>query len=208
MSSSRASLVAFLILVIVVSLGSTLLLLSQPNLLPKMRSQLESFRPKPIHITIHPPPPTATPAPTATPRPIMVYVTGEVARRGTKHILPHGSRVSDAIAAAGGFTELANRERVNLAGILRDGDQVHVPSSEANRLDEALPTASGGSLVNVNTATLEDLDTLPNIGPVTAQNIIDFREGVGPFSELADLDDVPGIGPSTLEKLEEWVRFD
>ena len=208
MSSSRASLVAFLILVIVVSLGSTLLLLSQPNLLPKMRSQLESFRPKPIHITIHPPPPTATPAPTATPRPILVYVTGEVALPGTKHSLPHGSRVSDAIAAAGGFTDLANRERVNLAEILRDGDQVHVPSTEPSQPEARLPTPSGGRLVNVNTATLEELDTLPNIGPVTAQNIIEYREQAGPFSELADLDAVPGIGPSTLEKLEEWVRFD
>ena len=95
-----------------------------------------------------------------------------------------------------------------MAGILRDGDQVHVPSREANNLDDALPTASGGGLVNLNKATLQELITLPGIGPVTAQHIIDFREGVGPYSELQDLDDVPGIGPSTLAKLGELVSFD
>ena len=118
MSSSRTALVAFLVLAILIALCGALLLLS---------------RPEPIHITINPPPPTATPAPTSTPLPIMIYVTGEVARRGTQHVLPHGSRVSDAVAAAGGFTDLANQELVNLAGILRDGDQVHVPSIDANR---------------------------------------------------------------------------
>ena len=193
MSSSRASLAAFLILVTLIALSGALLLLSRPDS---------------VDITILPPPPTATPAPTATPMPIVVYVTGEVAQRGTQHILPHGSRVSDAIAAAGGFTELANRKLVNLAGILRDGDQVHVPSVETSQPQADLPTPSGGSLVNVNTATLEELVALPNIGPVTAQRIIDYREQAGPFSELADLDDVSGIGPATLEKLEELIRFD
>lgn len=193
MSSSRASLVAFLILVILIASSGALLLLSRPDS---------------VEITILPPPPTATPSPTATPRPIMVYVTGEVVRRFTQHILPRGSRVSDAVAAAGGFTDLANRELVNLAGILRDGDQVHIPSVETSQPDAGLPTPSGGSLVNVNTATLEELVALPNIGPVTAQNIVEFREQAGPLSELADLDDVPGIGPSTLEKLVDLIRFD
>jgi len=193
MSSSRAAIVAFLVLITLIALSGALLLLS---------------RPKPIHITIKPPPPTATPAPTSTPLPIMVYVTGEVARPGTQHVLPHGSRVSDAVAAAGGFTDLANKELVNLAGILRDGDQVHVPSIETNRINGPTPTPSGGPLINVNTATLEQLITLPNIGSVTAQNIIDYREQVGTFSQLADLDDVPGIGPATLEKLRELISFD
>lgn len=193
MSSARAALLAFLVLAILIALSGALLLLS---------------RPESVQITIKPPPPTATPVPTSTPQPLLVYVTGEVAQRGTRHVLPYGSRVSDAVAAAGGFTDLANRELVNLAGLLRDGDQVHVPSNEANRLGGALPTPSGGDLVNVNQATLEDLVTLPNIGPVTAQKIIDFREQVGPYLELADLDDVSGIGPATLEKLGELIRFD
>ena len=192
-SSSRAALASFLVLVILICLSGALLLLSRPDS---------------IQIEIHPPPPTATPPSTPTPPPLLIYVTGEVAQRGTRHILPHGSRVSDAVAAAGGFTDLANKELVNLAGILRDGDQVHVPAIDDYRLDEALPTPSGGELVNVNTANLEELVTLPGIGPVTAQNIIDLRQQVGPFSELSDLDDVPGIGPSTLEKLGGLVSFD
>jgi len=193
MWSSRAALAVFLILIILLALSGALLLLS---------------RPESVEITIHPPPPTATPAPTSTPRPILVYVTGEVARRGALQYLPHGSRVSDAVTAAGGFTDSANRELVNLAGILRDGDQVHIPSSEANSLDDAVPTASGGGLINLNKATLDELMTLPGIGPVTARNIIDFREGVGPYSDLQDLDDVPGIGPSTLAKLAELISLD
>lgn len=193
MASSRAALLAFLVLVILIALSGALLMLS---------------RPEPIHITINPPAPTATPSPTSTPPPIMVYVTGEVARRGTQHVLPHGSRVSDAVAAAGGFTSMADKELVNLAGILRDGDQVHVPSIESDRDGGALPTPSGGNLVNVNMANLEELVSLPNIGAVTAQSIIDYRQQVGPFSQLADLDDVPGIGPATLERLQGLVSFD
>jgi len=193
MSTSGAALVAALLLTIAIALSGALLLHS---------------RPEPVHITIKPPAPTETPAPTPTPLPILVYVTGEVVRRETQHILPHGSRVSDAVAAAGGFTDLADGERVNLAGILRDGDQVHVPSIEANRASGALPTPSGGSLLNVNSATLEELIALPNVGAVTAQRIIDYREQVSPFAELEDLDQVPGIGPSTLDALQDLVRFD
>lgn len=193
MSSSRTAIVAALLLAIAIASSGMLLLYS---------------RPEPVHITIKPPAPTLTPAPTATALPILVYVTGEVLHRGTQQFLPYGSRVSDAVAAAGGFTDLADRERVNLAGVLRDGDQVHVPSIEANRAGGALPTPSGGSLVNVNTATLEELVALPNIGSVTAQRIIEYREQVSPFATLADLDQVPGIGSSTLEALQDLVRFD
>ena len=193
MASSRAALIAFVILIFLIASGGALLLLS---------------RPEPILITIKPPPPTATPAPTATRPPIQVYVTGEVLQRGDQFALPYGSRVSDAVSAAGGFTALADRERVNLAGILRDGDQVHIPSTKSGSAVIALPTASGGALANVNTATLEELVALPNIGPATAQKIIDYREHVGPFAELADLDDVSGIGPATLDGLRDLIAFD
>ncbi len=191
MASSQSALAAFLVLVILIAFSGALLLLS---------------RPEPIQITIKPPPPTPTPAPTETPLPLLVYVTGKVTRPGTLQALPHGSRVSDAIAAAGGFTAEADRERVNLAGVLRDGDQVHVPSVASGA--GALPTQLGGKLVNVNRATAEELIALPNIGPVTAQRIINYREMAGPFTELADLDEVPGIGPRTLEQLRRLVRFD
>lgn len=193
MSSARGSLVFFLILVILISLSGTLLLLSRPD---------------PISITIKPPPLTATPIPTPTPRPILVYVTGEVSRRGTQHFLPYGSRVSDAVAAAGGFTEGANKELVNLAGLLRDGDQVHVPKVRTDTIDGALPTPSGGALVRINSASQQELETLPRVGTAMAQRIIEYREQVGPFSTLADLDQVSGIGPSTLEALKDLIVFD
>lgn len=193
MRSSYTAAAAALLLVSVIALSVAALLHS---------------RPEPVHITINPPAPSATPSPPATPLPILVYVTGEVLQPGTQHLLPHGSRVSEALAAAGGFTDLADKERVNLAGILRDGDQVHVPSIAADGQDGALPTPSGGPLVDVNTATLEELVALPNIGPVTAQRIIEYREQASPFFALADLDQVAGIGPSTLEGLQDLVRFD
>ncbi|MCY3799196.1 MAG: ComEA family DNA-binding protein [Chloroflexi bacterium] len=185
--------IVFLVLIILISLSGALLLLS---------------RPEPIVITIKPPPPTATPKPSPTPRPILVYVSGEVSQRGTQHFLPYGSRVSDAVAAAGGFTDLANKELVNLAGMLRDGDQVHVPAIGTDIIDGALPTPSGGKLVRVNSASQEELETLPRVGPAMAQRIIEYREQVGPFSTLADLDQVSGIGPSTLEALEDLIAFD
>jgi len=193
MSSSLVAVAVLLILVVLLIFSGALLWLS---------------RPEPIHITIKPPQPTATPAPTATPRPILVYVTGEVSRPGTQHFLPYGSRVSDALAAAGGFTELANRTLVNLAGLLRDGDHVHVPSSEPSDPGGDLPTPSGGALVRINSATQEELETLPRIGPATALRIIEYREQVSPIASLADLDNVPGIGPATLEELSELIAFD
>ena len=193
MATSQSALAAFLVLVILIAFSGALLLLS---------------RPEPIHITIKPPPPSATPPPTATPLPIRVYVTGEVAQRGTQHFLPAGSRVSDAVAAAGGFADKADKEGVNLAGVLRDGDQVHVPSRVAGAENRALPTPSGGQRINVNRANLDELVKLPNIGPVTAATIIEFREQAGPFYELADLDEVPGIGARTLEQLAGLVSFD
>ena len=148
-------------------------------------------RPQPVQITIIPPEPTTTPAPTATPLPIMVYVTGAVANPETTISLPQGSRVSDALAAVGGVLDNADLERVNLAGILHDGDQIHVPAYDqvALGLDEVdaevgkdmLPTPSGGTVVYINTATQEELETLPGIGPATAQRIIEYREANGPF---------------------------
>lgn len=163
---------------------------------------LVNSRPGPVAITIHPPIPTATPQPTATPGPIQVYVTGAVASPGQIHSLPAGSRVQEAIDAAGGPTDEADLERVNLAGLLRDGDQVHVPSSDP-AADIALATPSGGDVVNINTATVEELQRLPGIGPVTAQNIVDYREQHGPFSSVDDLDSVPGIGRATINRLLE-----
>lgn len=164
-------------------------------------------RPEPTVITINPPLPTATHAPTATPSPILVYVTGEVLQSELTIALPYGSRVADAIAASGGLTELANRALVNMAGILRDGDQVHVPSLTTSGVGE-LPTPSGGTKIYVNHATVDELQALPGVGPALADRIVQFRKESGPFTRLVDLDEVPGVGEATLEKWRDLIAFD
>lgn len=180
-------------------------------------------RADPPPIVLHPPPtaaPTATPLPTATPAPIIVFVSGAVVRTGI-FSLPPTARVADAIAAAGGVTSEANAAIVNQAEPLWDGAQVHVPSlapATANIAPEpptgvsgigadSVPAggqSSGGvsaGLVNLNTATATDLESLPGIGPSKAAAIIANR----PYSTVDDLDRVPGIGASTLEQLRPLV---
>ncbi len=189
-ASPRTTILAFVIVTIAITGGAILLL---------------ATRPEPVRITINPPAPTATPAPTSTPAPITVYVTGAVGQPETLITLPPGSRAQDAIDAAGGVTDNADLERVNLAQILRDGDQVHVPEIG---VEAVLPTPGGGGIVHINSATLEELDTLPGIGPSLAQAIIDYRDANGPFADMAALDEVSGIGPGLLEDLEGLVAFD
>lgn len=163
-------------------------------------------RPAPVQITILPPQPTQTPAP------IRIYVTGAVAQSEQIISIAAGSRVEDAIAAAGGFRSDADRTRVNLAAILRDGDQVHVPTLQETaslpETSEGLPTPPGGVRIYINSATLAELQTLPGIGPAMAERILAHREANGPFQSLADLDAVEGIGPATLERLEPLLAFD
>ena len=134
--------------------------------------------------------------------PLTIYISGSVQQTGV-YTLPFGSRVNDAIIAAGGLTEQANTAGINLAKILVDGEQVNVP--------RLLPTSSGGgevrstgltnALIDINTATLEELDTLPDIGPKTAQSIIDYRNANGAFKDIEALLDVDGIGQVTFDKV-------
>lgn len=135
-----------------------------------------------------------------------VYVTGEVYYPQTMITLPNGSRVQDAIEAAGGATGNADLSRVNLSQILNDGDQVHIPSRTGDDIQTATPNHL--PLVHINSATVEELDTLPGVGPSLAQAIIDYRDEHGPFASLEDLDDVPGIGPAKLEEIRAQVVFD
>ncbi len=169
-------------------------------------------RPAPTVITIIPPAPTASPAPTIppsptpTPGPLQIYVTGAVMRPESLVSVPYGSRVSDAITAAGGASADADLTRVNLAQVLRDGDQVHVHTLAEP--DIALATPGDSGTVYVNVATTEQLIELPGIGPAMAGRIIEYRDANGPFTSLEDLDNVSGIGPATLEELAPFVSFE
>lgn len=191
--SSRKTIAAFLILIIVMALCGALLI---------------HLRQDPVSITIHAPLPTETPAPTPTHEPILVYVTGAVANPEQVYRLPWGSRVSDALEAAGGMTVDANPAAVNLAAVVRDGDQIHVSATGGDASAVELATPSGGRRVPINSASQAELETLPGVGPAMAQRIIEYREQVGEFASLADLDQVSGIGPATLENLKDLVSFD
>jgi competence protein ComEA len=149
----------------------------------------------------------AAPATAASaPAPVLVVdVVGAVRRPGL-YRLPQGSRIADAVARAGGATKRAQIALVNLAAPLADGTQVVVPSRApaAAGGTSASPSAPAGP-VHLNTATLEQLDGLPGVGPVTAQKILDYRQQHGSFSSVDELDAIPGIGPSRLDNLRELV---
>jgi competence protein ComEA len=143
------------------------------------------------------------------PRELVVHVAGAVRQPGL-YRLPEGSRIDDAIAEAGGAKPKAALELVNLAAPLADGQQVVVPSRGS--VEAAPPGASPGSgesipggKVHLNSATLEQLDQLPGVGPVTAQQILDYRSANGAFQSVDELDAVPGIGPARLEQLRPLV---
>jgi competence protein ComEA len=155
-----------------------------------------------------------SPAPAAAPlnlraeappaRKVVVHVVGQVYKPGL-YSLPDGSRVDDAIKRAGGPKPRAALALVNLAAPVADGQQVIVPSNREEALAGG-PVAGGvGGRVHLNSATLDQLDELPGIGPVTAQKILDYRSEHGAFGSVDELDAVPGIGPATLDELRDLV---
>ncbi|HKF14740.1 MAG TPA: ComEA family DNA-binding protein [Gaiellaceae bacterium] len=144
----------------------------------------------------------------AEPRPrLVVHVVGAVRRPGL-YRLADGARIADALRRAGGATRRADLSLVNLAAPISDGTQIVVPKRVASAQPGSPgageePAAAGP--VHLNTATVEQLDELPGVGPVTAQKIVDYREQHGAFSSVDDLDAIPGIGPARLEQLRELV---
>jgi competence protein ComEA len=152
----------------------------------------------------HPIPPLrpATHAPARAQAELVVDVAGAVARPGLYH-LAAGTRIADAVAAAGGASAKADMTLVNLAAPLADGEQVLVPQHGAAAPSGGAPSATAP--VDLNTASAEQLDALPGIGPTTAQKIIDYRQANGPFRSVDDLEAVPGIGPSKLAQLKGLV---
>lgn len=195
-----------------VLVGSSVYLLRRPD-------------PPPIRLQLPPTPsPTATPLPAPTPAPLVVFVSGAVQQPGVYTLAP-SARVGDAIVAAGGLQANANPALVNQAQLLYDGAQVHVPPPGVPGAEDqpasgqppaglsgvlpaplhasspADPVVERGDLVNINTATAEQLDALPGIGLSRAQAIIEGR----PYQAVADLDRVTGIGAATLERLQPLV---
>ena len=137
---------------------------------------------------------------------LVVDVAGAVRRAGLVR-LPTGSRVADAVARAGGFTRRADRDGVNLAAPVSDGQQVVVPAAGAAGAAAAAgssPTAPAAP-VSLSSATAEQLDTLPGVGPVTAQKIVQYRTEHGAFHAVDELDAIPGIGPARIEQLKGLV---
>lgn len=139
---------------------------------------------------------------------LVVHIVGEVRRPGL-YRLRDGARIADAVRRAGGAKHDADLAAVNLAAPLVDGIQILVPS-------RAVPGAAGtgvdpngegtvGGTVSLSSATVEELDELPGVGPITAQKIVDYRAEHGPFASVDDLDAVPGIGPTRIEQLRDLV---
>ncbi len=146
----------------------------------------------------------ATPSPTPSATPVLVHVLGAVARPGVV-TLGEGSRVLDAINAAGGLTADADPGELNLAAVVADGSQVVIGSRDDPRgeVRAATPAAGGPAdgTVSLNTATQAQLEELPGVGPVTAGRIIAWREQHGRFSRVEELQEVEGIGPKIYADL-------
>jgi competence protein ComEA len=155
--------------------------------------------------SVPPPVRIASPEHTLAKARLVVDVAGAVRRPGL-YRLPEGSRVADALARAGGATRKAQLELVNLAARVADGEQIVVPRRGAGGAVAASGDGSAQSgPVHLNGATLEQLDALPGVGPVTAQKILDYRQQHGSFGSVDELDAIPGIGPARLEQLRGLV---
>lgn len=144
---------------------------------------------------------------------ITVYVSGEVNKPGLIQI-DSNARVSDAITACGNFTPLADKNAINLAQKLSDGTHIQVPTiknsanttSSTNNSSNS-PNDKSNDLVNINTATKEELDTLPGVGPATAEKILNYRQEHGNFQSIEDLKNVKGIGEAKFNKLQDKISI-
>ena len=146
---------------------------------------------------------------------IMVHIDGEVVTPGIIS-LKAGSRIADAIQACGGTTDISDISKINLAYELKDGQKVYIPSiydvedveyiqNDAGNNVIIPDTSSSSALVNINSATQAELETLPGIGPSTAAKIIDYRNKNGDFKNIEDIMDVSGIGESKFNNIKDYI---
>ncbi|MGI6376278.1 MAG: helix-hairpin-helix domain-containing protein [Anaerolineae bacterium] len=175
-------------------------------------------RAEPAGIEIAPAPTPLALAPTATPTvaPLVVHVAGAVRAPGV-YALPAGARVIDAVEAAGGLDDEADADQLNLADHLQDAMRLYIPQRGEPAPAAPTPIAVrsggldlqvGGGLVNINTATQAELETLPHIGPALAGRIIAHRQAQGPFGRIEDLKQVSGIGDKTFADLQNLITVD
>ena len=168
-------------------------------------------RSEPVPVTIT----TATPRPSPTLASIMVDVRGAVNKPGV-YTLPAGSRVQDALSSAGEVLSNADLRPLNLARKLNDGEQIYValvgeatavppPSSSAKSSAARTPTKAPLGTININTATVEELDALPGIGPAIAQRIVDYRTQYGDFKKIEDIKNVRGIGDALFNEMKDSI---
>lgn len=144
---------------------------------------------------------------------VAVHVAGEVHLPGL-YKLPAGSRVADALRVAGGTTSAADVDALNLAALLTDGQKITVPAKKSGSETlgslplSPLPSSSEEEKININTASKETLETLPGIGEVLAQRIIDLREKRGGFKRVEEIQDVSGIGVKKFEAIKDLITVD
>jgi competence protein ComEA len=180
----RALVLAVVVVVALALVGRTFLRSSHASVPPPLHVARTSSPPKPAQL--------------------FVDVVGAVRRPGL-YRLAKGARVADAVTRAGGPTQAAELELLNLAALVADGEQVVVPRRGAPAVAPTGGSAAPSGPVHLNSATLEQLDSLPGVGPVTAQKILDYRAKHGGFGSVDELDAVPGIGPSRLADLRPLV---
>ena len=136
---------------------------------------------------------------------LVVHVAGAVSDPGV-YRLPEGSRVTDAVERAGGGTRAALPDGLNLAAQVADGQQVVRAREVAGRSGRGRQPRVPEGPISLGTATIEQLDTIEGIGPVTAQDILEFRDEHGGVGSIDDLDQISGIGPATMEALRDGLQ--
>jgi competence protein ComEA len=150
--------------------------------------------------------------PAPSPSPLVIYVTGAVLKPGNYALLA-GSRVADAIQAAGGFSQDADIEVVNQAALLKDGEMLKVPKIGESLQQPEMTTSPGkgkvistpAKRIDLNTASIEELQTLPGIGEVKAEQIIQYRDRVGGYKTIDEIKNVPGIGDEIFKRIQDFI---